>query len=139
MLLALLNVGSTAATAFSAFIALSSLGLYSSYIIALSCLLHARYTGRLGSSPRAPVQYGGWRMWRGFGAPVNVFALLWTIYLTIWLPFPTSLPVTGTNMNYALPIYTAVVCAAVVGWFVWGKRRWMGLDLRAIGSVEAHD
>lgn len=140
MLLALLNVGSTAATAFSAFIALSSLGLYSSYIIAISCILHARYTGRLGDKAGAAVlQYGEWRMWKGWGVPVNVFALLWTIYLTIWLPFPTTLPVTGTNMNYALPIYAFVVFAALAYWFAWGKRHWPGLNLRAIGSVEAHD
>ncbi|KAG9773930.1 Choline transport protein [Exophiala dermatitidis] len=139
MLLALLNVGSTAATAFSAFTALSSLGLYTSYIIAISCLLHARWTGRLSDKPGAPVQYGGWKMWKGVGAPMNVFALCWTIYLTIWLPFPTTLPVTGTNMNYALPIYTFVVLASLAYWFVWGKKNWPGLNLSAIGMIEAHD
>ncbi|ETI24136.1 hypothetical protein G647_03505 [Cladophialophora carrionii CBS 160.54] len=141
-LLALFQVGSTTGTAFSAFTALSSLGLYTSYIIAISCILHARLTGRL--SDKAPnddaqVPYGAWRMWPGFATPVNIFALLWTVYLTVWLPFPTSLPVTGTNMNYALPIYAFVVLLALGSWFVWGQRHWRGLDLRAIGMVEAHD
>ncbi|KAJ9604633.1 hypothetical protein H2200_010747 [Cladophialophora chaetospira] len=138
-LLALFEIGSTTGTAFSAFTALSSLGLYTSYIIAISCILHARLTGRLSDKPSAAVSYGGWKMWNGFATPVNVFALLWTIYLTIWLPFPTTLPVTGTNINYALPIYAFVVLVALGYWFNWGERNWKGLDLRAIGMVEAHD
>jgi len=139
MLLSLFEVGSTAATAFSAFIALSSLGLYTSYIIAISCILHARLTGRLSDKPDAIVQYGGWRMWKGFAVPVNIIALVWTVYLTIWLPFPTTLPVTGTNMNYALPIYAFVVFASLGYWFAWGRKHWPGLNLVAIGMVENHE
>ena len=132
MLLSLLNVGSTAVTGFSAFQALSSLGLYSSYSIAISCILHARWTWRLSSSPTAAVRYGGWRMWPGWGAPVNVVALLWTVYVTIWLPFPATLPVTGSNMNYSLPIYVFAVSFAFVWWFVYGRTKWPGLNMKAI-------
>lgn len=134
--LSLLNVKSTAATAFAAFTALSSLGLYSSYIIAISCVLHARLTGRLGDQPQHAVRYGEWRMPPGWGTPVNVVALLWTAYLTVWLPFPTTLPVTGTNMNYAGPVYVVVVMAAVGYWFSWGKKRWPGLNEFVISMVE---
>lgn len=137
MLLALLNIGSTSATAFSAFTALSSLGLYSSYIIAIGVTLSARLSGRLGDGPDAQVQYGGWRMWKGCGTPVNIFALAWTVYVTIWLPFPTTLPVTGTNMNYAGPIYAFVVLASLGYWFLWGKKKWPGLNAKAIAMVEA--
>jgi amino acid transporter len=138
--LSLFTVGNTATTTvFSAFTALSSLGLYTSYIIALSCIIHARLTGRLGSSPSNPVRLGEWKLPRGLGLPLNIYALVWTIYLTIWLPFPTTIPVTGTGMNYAGPIYVAVVCAAVAYWFGWGKENWGGLDRRAIENVEMHD
>ncbi|KIW92918.1 uncharacterized protein Z519_06767 [Cladophialophora bantiana CBS 173.52] len=138
-LLSLFEIGSTTGTAFSAFTALSSLGLYTSYIIAISCILHARLTGHLSDNSGAPVHYGGWRLWKGWGTPVNIFALCWTIYLTVWLPFPTTLPVTGTNMNYALPIYAFVVLCSLGYWFVWGERHWPGLNLAAIRMVEAHD
>ena len=70
---------------------------------------------------------------------MNVVALVWTVYLTIWLPFPTTIPVTGTNMNYAGPIYGVVVMAAVMYWLAHGKGRWEGLDEKALGMVEAHD
>lgn len=70
---------------------------------------------------------------------MNIIALCWTIYITIWLPFPTTLPVVGTNMNYALPIYAFAVLAALGYWFAWGKKHWPGLNLAAISMVEAHD
>ena len=139
-LLSLFTVGNTAtSTVFSAFTALSSLGLYSSYIIAISCMLHARLTGRIGDGPQHLVQYGNWKLPRGVGVPLNIFALLWTFYLTIWLPFPTTLPVTGTNMNYAGPIYVFIVTAAVMYWFAWGRARWPGLNTTAVAMVEAND
>lgn len=139
-LLALFTVGNTAtSTVFSAFTALSSLGLYSSYIIAIGCMLHARLTGRIGDHQNASVRYGAWRLPKGVGVPMNITALVWTIYLTIWLPFPTTIPVTGANMNYAGPVFVAVVLAAVSYWFLWGKAKWGGLNVKAIEMVEAHD
>jgi choline transport protein len=135
-LLSLFAVGNTATTTvFSAFTALSSLGLYSSYIIAISCILHARLTGRLGDTPHHAVQFGEWRLPRGFGIPINIYALVWTMYLTVWLPFPTTIPVTGTGMNYAGPIFGFVVLAALGWWWVYGRRKWEGLDRGAIENV----
>ena len=139
-LISLFSIGNTAtATVFSAFTALSSLGLYSSYIVAILCLLHARLTGRLGEGPEYPVQYGEWRLPRNLATPLNSLALAWTIYLTIWLPFPTTLPVTGTNMNYAGPIYVVVVCMVIGYWFAWGKMRWSGLNQSPIIDVVRND
>jgi choline transport protein len=135
-LLSLLNIGSTAATAFSAFTSLSSLGLYSSYIIALSVLLHARRTGILGETGASRVQYGAWRLPKMLAVPVNVYALVWTMYITIYLPFPTSYTVDGTNMNYSLPIYAFVLICATIGWFAWGRSNWPGLNASAIALVK---
>lgn len=73
----------------------------------------------------------------GFGTPVNIIALVWTCYLTIWLPFPTTVPVTGRNMNYAGPVYVVVVLASVAYWFGWGKKRWPGLNQFVVKMVEA--
>jgi choline transport protein len=134
-LLSLLNIGSTAATAFSAFTSLSSLGLYSSYIIAIAVLLHARITGLLGDSDSARVRYGEWRLPKGTAIPINIYALVWTAYITIYLPFPTTYDVNGSNFNYALPIYAFVILLAAVGWFAWGRSRWPGLNASAIALV----
>lgn len=139
-LLSLFTVGNTAtSTVFAAFTALSSLGLYSSYVIAIGSIVHARLTGRIGDGPDHPVRFGAWKLPNGVGLPMNIIALVWTIYLMIWLPFPTTLPVTGTNMNYAGPIYVFVVTAAVMYWFAHGKQNWPGLNPIAIRNVENHD
>lgn len=127
MILSLLNIASTAA--FGAFIALSSLGLFCSYAIAISCMLHARFTKR-------HVQFGGWALGR-WGMPINIFALIFTLYITVFLPFPATLPVTGENMNYALPIFAFTTTLALVLWYVWGEKNWKGLDLDVIEAAIA--
>jgi len=127
MILAVLNIPST--TAFNAFIALASLGLFSSYLIAIGCMLHARLS-------KEGVAYGGWTLGR-LGVPVNIFALVYTAYIMIFLPFPSTLPVTGSNMNYALPIFAFVVFIAIGLWFGWAKKSWPGLDAEVIRFVIA--
>lgn len=127
MLLALLNIGSTAA--FGAFIALSSMGLYCSYIIAISCMLYARLSAE-------GVELGGWNMGR-LGVPVNIFAIVYSYYIFIFLPFPASLPVTGPTMNYALPIFGFAVLFTISSWWVWGRRKWPGLNAKVIEVVLA--
>ena len=91
--LSLFMVGNTTtSTVFAAFTALSSLGLYSSYIIAISNMLHARLKGRLSEGPGHVVQYGAWKLPRSTGVPMNIKALIWTDYLVNWPPFPNDDP-----------------------------------------------
>lgn len=116
MILALLNIASTAA--FGAILALSQLGLYSSYFIAIACMLYARLTD-------GNMSYGEWNLGR-WGVPINIFALIFTAYIMVWLPFPTTIPVTGKNMNYAGPIFLVVVILALVSWLGWARAHWDG-------------
>ena len=55
------------------------------------------------------------------GVPTNVFALCYLVYVVLWMPFPQVLPVTKDNMNYAGPIFGAVVLGALGHWFISGK------------------
>ncbi|KAK2810929.1 hypothetical protein FQN50_002520 [Emmonsiellopsis sp. PD_5] len=125
MILSCLNIAST--TAFGAFVALSSIGLFASYIIAISCMVHARLT-------RNRLHFGEWTMGR-LGLPVNIFALLYTSYLTVFLPFPQLLPVQADNMNYALPIFGANILFALAFWFLWARKNWRGLNKEVIRLV----
>ena len=61
-----------------------------------------------------------------FGPYVNAFALVYTAYVMIWLPFPSIMPITGPNFNYSSPILGAVVLLAVIWWLIYHKR-WPGL------------
>lgn len=128
-LLALLNIASTAA--FGAIIALSSLALYFSYLIAISCMLFARYRPD-------PVKLGGWNLGR-YGPAVNVLALLYTVWVMIFLPFPNTLPVTGVNMNYCAPIFVAVVLFAISLWFLRARKHWAGPNVEVIKYVAAQE
>jgi choline transport protein len=128
-LLSLLNIGSTAA--FGAIIALSSLALYFSYFIAISCMLYARFQPN-------PVQLGGWNLGR-YGVYVNAFALIYTVWVMIFLPFPTTLPVDGVNMNYCGPIFAAVLIFAVSLWFLRGRKHWPGPNIEIIRLIVSEE
>jgi choline transport protein len=54
-----------------------------------------------------PFKLGNW------GVPINMFSLAYLLYVIIWMPFPTMLPVTGKNINYAGPILLFIIFAAV--------------------------
>ena len=116
-LLALLNIGSGTYIALGAINSLSSLASYFSYSIILCVTLHTRLTTGLQTSE--------WSMGR-IGLYVNAFALVYTLYAMIWLPFPTTLPVDASNMNYCGPVFGAVMIGALGAWFVWGSRHWPG-------------
>jgi hypothetical protein len=57
---------------------------------------------------------------------MNVLAIAFCIFLIIFLPFPPVLPVTGTNMNYASPVFIAVMLFAIVNYYVRARRRFTG-------------
>ena len=58
------------------------------------------------------VKMGPWSMGR-WGIPVNIFSLVYLIFVIIWMPFPVMLSVTGTNMNYAGPVFLAILLGAL--------------------------
>ncbi|KJK60991.1 amino acid permease GABA permease [Aspergillus parasiticus SU-1] len=117
ILLAVINIGST--TAFNALLSLATLGQYISYLIPIVFLLIKRI--------RAPqeVRWGSFRLgiW---GIPLNIFVIMYGIYIVIFLPFPPHYPVTAQNMNYAAPVFLAVVFFAIIDWFVRGHKCWQG-------------
>ncbi|KAF2185768.1 amino acid transporter [Zopfia rhizophila CBS 207.26] len=113
ILLAIINIGST--TAFNAFISLPALALYISYFLPIFFL----FLKRMSSNP--PV-YGPFKLGK-LGIPINLFAMCYILFIITWMPFPTILPVTGTNMNYAGPLVGAVIIGALVDWCISGRKR----------------
>ena len=126
MLLSLLNLAGY--TAFSVILALSTFGLYQSYFIAIACMLNARLTGRV---QKAPWSLGRW------GVPINIFALIYSAWLAIFMVFPNYLPITALYMNYALPINAFVWIGALIMWFVYAKKKWRGLDMDLMEKIVA--
>lgn len=116
-LLSLINIGST--TAFNALISLATIGFYFSYGIPILMFAIRRF------SSERPIVFGPWSMGR-LGLPVNVLAILFCIFLIIFLPFPPILPVNGVNMNYAAPVFIFVMGFAAIDYIVRGRHHYVG-------------
>ncbi|RAR14138.1 amino acid transporter [Stemphylium lycopersici] len=102
------------ATAFNALISLQALALHISYFFPLLFMLLRKIRG-------PPPPYGPFKLGT-IGLPINIFALCYLVFVVIWMPFPQVLPVTGDNMNYAGPIFGAVVLGALAHWFTSGRK-----------------
>jgi amino acid transporter len=127
-LLSLINIGSTAA--FNALISLTTLGFYFSYAIPI-----VMFAIRRRSAAR-PIHFGPWSLGK-LGLPVNVLAVMFCIFLIIFLPFPSILPVTGPNMNYASPVFGAVMIFATVNYFFRARHRFTGPIKEVDGASES--
>lgn len=114
VLLAIINIGSS--TAFNAFISLPALALYISYFFPIFFLFIRRFTSS------QPIPWGPFHL--GFWGPIiNLGAMCYIIFVLIWMPFPSFLPVDGLTMNYAGPIVGAVILGALVDWCISGRKR----------------
>jgi choline transport protein len=115
-LLAIINIGST--TAFYAILSLATLAQYISYLFPILFFLIRKIQGT--APPMGPWNMGRW------GMAVNIYGLLWCVFMIIWLPFPTSRPVTANTMNYAGPVWIACCLFALCDWFFGnGKHRFL--------------
>ena len=113
MLLNLINLGST--TAFFAILSLNTLALYISYIIPMVFLVMTKLRG--DHIPYGPFHLGRW------GLPINIFAIIYAIFIAIFLPFPPFLPVTAKTMNYGGPVMGFVILFTLADWFTSGRKR----------------
>jgi choline transport protein len=102
------------ATAFNALISLQALALHVSYFFPILFILLRKIRGP------TPL-YGPFSM-GSIGISVNIFALCYIFYVVLWMPFPQILPVSKDNMNYAGPIFGAVVLGALAHWFVRARK-----------------
>ncbi|KAL4926146.1 amino acid/polyamine transporter I [Aspergillus undulatus] len=120
--LSFIQTGSTAA--FNAILSLSALGLYISYLFPLVFLIIARFTEGGKDVPRGSFSLGK------LGLPLNLVAILFTTYFSVFLPFPPTLPVTEENMNFSGPVLGFIMLCACVDWMIRGRDRWTGPTMR---------
>ncbi|KAF2252416.1 amino acid transporter, partial [Trematosphaeria pertusa] len=114
-LLALINIGST--VAFTALVSLPTVALYISYFIPITLLTLRKLSGK---HPRyGPFKLGRW------GLPINLFSLAYIVFVLIWIPFPPGRPVTAQTMNYAGPLFLAVIVFALLDWCTTGRKRFV--------------
>jgi choline transport protein len=112
-LLSLIYIGST--TAFNAILSLAAIGLYVSYIPPVAFILLRKIRG-------PPITFGPFKLGK-WGIPVNLVTLAFLLYIHVWFAFPTILPVTASNMNYAAPILLLVIFGSIADWVISGHKR----------------
>lgn len=139
VLLSFINIGSS--VALNAILSLSTISLYVSYIIPISCLLHKRLrsrTSRPGKAGSAHVSedeiaFGPFTLGR-FGAIINLYGVCYATMLIPFMALPTSLPLTAETMNYAGPIFLFVLLFAGFDYVVRGRHKFKGPAGRLIGN-----
>lgn len=86
-------------------------------------------------------QPGPWNMGK-LSFFVNLWACLWTLFVTIIFILPTVRPVTAETMNYAAAFLAAILLAAMIYWYVGGRRWYTGplveTELHSQESLELH-
>lgn len=68
---------------------------------------------------------GPWNMGK-FGPAVNIWACVWTAFVSIIFLCPTVMPVTADTMNYASVFLVAIYVAATAYWFAGGRKWYTG-------------
>jgi len=86
-----------------------------SYVIPIFCkiLFHDRFVP-------GPWYMGKWGYW------VNIWACLWTLFVSVIFVLPTLRPVTALNMNYASAFLGGIFVAAGIYWVVSGRHWYVG-------------
>ena len=118
VILSVINVASE--TALSAILALSTSSLYISYLIPIVMMI----VRRLDTS-RGPIQFGPWTLGR-FGMAINIFSLSFGIFVCVFVPFPTQIPVTAANMNWSGPVFLGVCLLLVMDWTFRARHKFVG-------------
>lgn len=98
-------------TAFSTVLSVATIGLYVSYLVPIVVAIFNR--------DRMLVGY--YHMPKKIGIAVNTIASLYLTFASVFFFFPTALPVTGDNMNYAIVAFGIVTVIGSLCWFGGGK------------------
>ena len=116
ILLSLINIGST--TALNALLALTNISLYISYLIPITLVLMKRLR-------KEKINFGPWSLGR-WGMAVNLYAIVFGVFVCIFVPFPPNLPVTAENMNYCAPVFLGLIVLLGLDWMLRGKIAYKG-------------
>ncbi|CEQ42615.1 SPOSA6832_04457 [Sporobolomyces salmonicolor] len=100
----------------------SSVFLNVSYCIPIALLLfRGRHLLRPESFPEPT-----WTLGPILGPVANSIALAFTVFTTVFFLFPPDLPVTPSNMNYAVAVFGVVFIFSALTWFVQGRQTFTG-------------
>lgn len=85
----------------------------------------------------ADLKLGSWNLGR-HGFAINCAALAYTLYMMVWLPFPSTTPVDAATMNYCAIVVAFILVFTFAMWFGWARKNWPGPNLTIRDYVIAH-
>ncbi|KAF2141107.1 uncharacterized protein K452DRAFT_229389 [Aplosporella prunicola CBS 121167] len=115
--LSLINIGSD--VAFNAVISLNVVSLMITYVCSISCLLWRRIR-HPETLPHCRWSLGGW------GIPINIFGLLYSLHVFFWCFWPESTPTTVEDFNWASVMFVAVAIVSTVYYILVGRHVYKG-------------
>lgn len=115
--MALIYLGSP--LAFYAITSLLAVALLQCYCISISCLLWRRIK-HPETLPPAEFSLGKW------GIPVNIAAVLFSLWSFFWSFWPQAYPVTAPGFNWAVALFLVTVIGASIDYVFRGRRKWHG-------------
>jgi amino acid transporter len=119
--------GSSAA--FFTVLSVATTGLFLSYLIAI-CV--AMFNRKHFVTERA---YDLGKM----GIPCNIIASVYLIFICIFFFFPTYMPVSGSNMNYASAAVGIIAVVGLLCWFLGGRKTYAKQFLVEIDAVQVDE
>lgn len=114
-ILCLIQLGST--LAFNTIVSLSVLGLLSTYMISIGCVLWRKVRGH-------PLPHARWGLGR-YGIYINAFAVLSSAFIIVMACFPTFLPVDFSSANWAPLVWVVVLLLSALVYSLYGRTRYI--------------
>ncbi|KAK5694057.1 hypothetical protein LTR97_009676 [Elasticomyces elasticus] len=121
--LALIYIGSD--VAFYAITSLGTASLLQCYIFSIGCVLWRRLT-HPETLPPARFSLGR------YGVPVNVAAVLYSLWSFFWCFWPQSQPVTAGGFNWAGPLYILALIVSAL-YYIRARHRYRGPVVDVVG------
>ena len=116
MLLALINIGSSAA--FNAIVSLSVASVLASYMMPILLVLRKRWRGE-------PIRSGPWRLGR-LGVVANVVGLVYAMIAFVFSFWPGAAEVTAESMNWACLVWGAAMLLCVFWYLIRARKFYHG-------------
>ena len=73
--------------------------------------------------PYGPFQLGKWR------TPINIIAILYTVFTSFFLLWPTSQHTNAEYMNWSIVLVGGIVIISIIWWFIEGRKHFVGPDV----------
>lgn len=117
-------------TAYFTVLSIATVGLYVSYLFCIGV-----YMIRREHKLQGYYNLGRWALW------AQIPACLYLVFCVIFMYFPTTIPVTGNNMNYSCVATGIIIILALISWFGGAHKTYIHTvdNLESAGVIEAVD